>query len=91
MTVEQTIGIILAFFSIGGSVIAAVHGLVKHYFRDALDTLKELKPNGGSSIHDRINKDIIPMLKEMQESITDLKVGQAKLVGKFEQHMEEPR
>ena len=68
-----------------GILIAAVGGvkwLVNKY-------LSELRPNGGGSIHDRINKDIIPMLKDLRAD--QLKIGEkvAKLEGRFEQHVDE--
>ena len=51
--------------------------------------LSELKPNGGSSLNDKINLEIIPMLKELRGE--QLVIGEkvAKLEGRFEQHVEE--
>ena len=47
MTANDWAGLVLAFASITGSLAVAVRFLVKHY-------LAELKPNGGSSIKDRV-------------------------------------
>ena len=49
MTPNDWAGLILAFASITGSLAVAVRFLVKHY-------LTELKPNGGSSIKDRVGE-----------------------------------
>lgn len=51
--------------------------------------LSELKPNGGSSLNDKINLEIIPMLRELRGD--QLVIGEkiAKLEGRFEQHVEE--
>jgi hypothetical protein len=82
MSIDVWIGVTSAEV---GMLIAAAGGikwLVKKY-------LSELRPNGGASIHDRINKDIIPMLKDLRTD--QLKIGEkvAKLEGRFEQHVEE--
>lgn len=49
MTPNDWAGLVLAFASITGSLAVAVRFLVKHY-------LAELKPNGGSSIKDRVGE-----------------------------------
>ena len=49
MTANDCAGLVLAFASITGSLAVAVRFLVKHY-------LAELKPNGGSSIKDRVGE-----------------------------------
>ena len=54
---------------------AGVKILVKKY-------LSELRPNGGSSIHDKINKEVIPILMELRDRVV-------KLEGRFEQHVDE--
>ena len=51
--------------------------------------LSELKPNGGSSIHDKVNLEVIPMLKELRSSQLEIGEKVAKLEGRFEQHVEE--
>lgn len=49
MTANDWAGLVLAFISITGSLAVAVRFMVKHY-------LAELKPNGGSSIKDRVGE-----------------------------------
>ena len=49
MTANDWTSLVLAFSSIVGSLAIAVRFLVKHY-------LSELKPNGGSSMKDRVNE-----------------------------------
>jgi flagellar biogenesis protein FliO len=49
MTVNDWAALILAVISILGSFVIAVRWLVKHF-------LNELKPNGGSSMKDAVNR-----------------------------------
>lgn len=51
--------------------------------------LSELKPNGGSSLNDKINLEIIPMLKELRNDQIVIGEKVAKLEGRFEQHIED--
>jgi hypothetical protein len=51
--------------------------------------LLELKPNGGTSLNDKINLEIIPMLKELRADQVIIGEKVAKLQGRFEQHLEE--
>ena len=51
--------------------------------------LSELKPNGGSSLNDKINLEIIPMLKELRGDQIVIVEKVAKLEGRFEQHLED--
>ena len=51
--------------------------------------LAELKPNGGSSLNDKINLEIIPMLKELRGDQIVIGEKLAKLEGRFEQHVED--
>jgi hypothetical protein len=51
--------------------------------------LLELKPNGGTSLNDKINLEIIPMLKELRADQVIIGEKVAKLEGRFEQHLEE--
>lgn len=75
MSVEAWIGITAAEIAILSAAAAGVKWLVKRY-------LSELRPNGGSSLHDKINKEVVPMLKELLER-------HSKLEGRFEQHVDE--
>ena len=82
MSIDAWIGVTSAEVGILIAVAGGIKWLVKKY-------LSELRPNGGASIHDRINKDIIPMLKELRTD--QLKIGEkvSKLEGRFEQHVDE--
>lgn len=44
--------------------------------------LSELKPNGGSSLSDKIRLEILPMLTEIKSDISELK-------GRLDEHMRE--
>ena len=60
MEIIDWAGFVVALFSIIGSVALGVKWLVKHY-------LAELKPNGGSSI-----KDKVLVLEDKVDFLTDL-------------------
>jgi hypothetical protein len=51
--IESIAAIAVSIISIIGSIAIGVRWLVKHYF-DAIKN--ELKPNGGSSIKDQVNR-----------------------------------
>ena len=60
MTLQDTAAVAVAVTTIVGSFIGSVRWLVKHY-------LAELKPNGGSSMNDRLNR-----LEARVDTILDL-------------------
>ena len=60
MTAQDTAAIAVAVTTVIGSFIGSVRWLVKHY-------LAELKPNGGSSMNDRLNR-----LEARVDTILDL-------------------
>ena len=82
MSIDALIGVTSAEIGIVVAVAAGVKWLVKKY-------LSELKPNGGSSIHDKISKEVIPMLKELRSEQLGIKSQVDKLEGRFEQHIDE--
>lgn len=82
MSIEAWIGITASEIAILGAAAASIKWLVKRY-------LSELRPNGGSSIHDKINKEIIPILQELRSNQIDIGEKVAKLEGRFEQHVDE--
>lgn len=61
MTIESWIGVLVGISAIISSSAMGVKWLVKHYFNDIKH---ELKPNGGSSLKDQVNR----LEKEMQEA-----------------------
>ena len=82
MSVESWIAITTGELALLGAAAAGVKYLVNKY-------LSELRPNGGSSIHDKINKEILPLLKELRQDQITIKADVAKLEGRFEQHVDE--
>jgi hypothetical protein len=82
MSIEAWIALTSAEIGIVVTAIAGIKWLVKKY-------LSELRPNGGSSIHDKINKEVIPMLQELRHEQITISEKVAKLEGRFEQHVVE--
>jgi len=60
MTPNEWAGLAVAVVSLIGTLAITVRHLVKHY-------LSELRPNGGSSVKDQVNR-----LEEKVELLTDL-------------------
>jgi hypothetical protein len=60
MSANEWAGLAVATFTLVGGVATGVRFLVKHY-------LYELKPNGGASLKDKVNK-----LEEKVDLLTDL-------------------
>jgi hypothetical protein len=60
MTPNEWAGIAVAVTTLVGTLAITVRHLVKHY-------LSELRPNGGSSVKDQVNR-----LEEKVEFLTDL-------------------
>jgi len=82
MSIDTWIGITSAEIGIIAACVAGIKWVVKKY-------LSELRPNGGSSIHDKINKEVIPMLIELRTDQIAIGEKVAKLEGRFEQHVDE--
>jgi len=70
MTIMNWAGLAVAFSTLIGSLVATIRFLVNHY-------LKELKPNGGSSLRDEQNRqgDTIKRLEERIDCIYELLVN----------------
>ena len=64
MTIQDWLGVTLTVLSILATVGISVRWVIKH---DVQDIVKELKPNGGSSIKDQVSR----LEKEIKEA--DLK------------------
>jgi hypothetical protein len=60
MTPNEWVGLAVAATTLIGTLAMTVRHLVKHY-------LSELRPNGGSSVKDQVNR-----LEEKVEFLTDL-------------------
>ena len=75
----------------GFTATAAFVGVIGSWLLKAWmkNFLSELKPNGGSSLNDKINLEIIPMLKDLKVNQTEIAAKVSKLEGRFEQHVVE--
>jgi hypothetical protein len=74
MTVSDWAALTSVILGVGGVTILGIKWTIKHY-------LNELKPNGGSSMRDAVNK--------IGLDITEIRVSLARLEGRFDQHVEE--
>jgi len=70
--------------------------LIKEYLSEIKENSKELKKNGGSSLSDIVKLQVLPILQkldknqdEIRSDLTDIKVEQARLEGRFDQYVEE--
>lgn len=97
MTATDWASVIYAYTFVSGAIGSVVWFLFKKAMRHAIDESKsdlkaikhEVTPNTGSSLHDKINKEVIPMLKELRENQAAIRKQVDKLEGRFEQHVEE--
>lgn len=74
MTTEEIAALSSVILGFGGVVTIAIKWTIKHY-------LAELKPNGGTSMKDAVNK--------IADDIKEVRVSLARLEGRFDQHVEE--
>jgi hypothetical protein len=74
MSISDWAALTSVILGVGGVTILGIKWTIKHY-------LAELKPNGGSSMRDAINK--------IGTDITEVRVSLARLEGRFDQHIEE--
>ena len=74
MSIESWAALTSTIIGIGGITILGIKWTIKHY-------LAELKPNGGSSMRDAVNK--------ISADMTEVRVSLARLEGRFDQHVEE--
>jgi hypothetical protein len=74
MSISDWAALTSTVLGIGGVVVLGIRWTIKHY-------LAELKPNGGSSLRDAINK--------IGTDMTEVRVSLARLEGRFDQHVEE--
>ena len=73
---------ISAALAILGALSFGLRWIVKHY-------LSELKPNHGSSLNDKIQLEVLPILRELRDRQENIAVQVARLEGRFEQHVVE--
>lgn len=74
MTVSDWAALTSIVVAVGGITIMGIKWTIKHY-------LAELKPNGGSSMRDSINR--------IANDVTEMRVSIARLEGRFDQHVDE--
>jgi hypothetical protein len=72
MNVSDWAALTSVVLGVGGVTILGIKWTIKHY-------LAELKPNGGSSMRDAVNK--------IGLDITEMRVSLARLEGRFDQHV----
>ncbi len=82
MDSKTLLEVVIAIFTAIGAVVATVSWLVRHY-------LRELIPNGGSSMNDKIKLEIVPLLNEIRREQIEIGKKVANLDGRFEEHVKE--
>lgn len=78
MSLAEWAGTLAGFAAFGASIIAATSWVLKSYLKNFVH---ELKPNGGSSMKDTVNK--------IHNELTELRISVARLEGQFVQHIDE--
>jgi hypothetical protein len=74
LTISDWAALTSVIAAAGGATAIGIKWTIKHY-------LAELKPNGGSSMRDAINR--------IGLDVTEMRVSLARLEGRFDQHVEE--
>jgi hypothetical protein len=74
LSVQDWAALSSTILGVGAAVIMGIRWTIKHY-------LSELKPNGGSSLKDAINRIAVDMV--------EVRVSLSRLEGRFDQHVEE--
>ena len=73
---------ISAALAIAGALGLGLRWTIKHY-------LSELKPNHGSSLNDKIQLEVLPLLRDLRDNQVKIAIKVAKLEGRFEQHVDD--
>lgn len=74
LTVSDWAALSSIILGVGAALIIGIRWTITHY-------LAELKPNGGSSLKDAVDRIAVDM--------TEVRVSLARLEGRFDQHVEE--
>jgi hypothetical protein len=74
LSVQDWAALSSTILGVGAAVIMGIRWTITHY-------LSELKPNGGSSLKDAINRIAVDMV--------EVRVSLSRLEGRFDQHVEE--
>jgi hypothetical protein len=69
---------------ISASVVATLAGVGAFLRWMVKSYLSELKPNGGTSLNDKIKLEVLPLL-------TDIKADVAEVKGRLDQHLKETK
>jgi len=78
MTLAEWAGTLAGFAAFGAAIIASTSWVLKSYLKNYVH---ELKPNGGGSMKDTVNK--------IHSELTELRISVARLEGRFTQHLED--
>jgi hypothetical protein len=78
MSVMDWAAVLSGFTAFGAAIIAATSWVLKSYLKNYVH---ELKPNGGGSMKDTVNK--------IHAEMVDLRISVARLEGRFTQHLDE--
>ena len=78
MTLAEWAGTLAGFAAFGATIIASTSWVLKSYLKNFVH---ELKPNGGSSMKDSLNR--------IGSDVTEMRVSLARLEGRFDQHVDE--
>jgi len=78
MSVMDWAGVLSGFTAFGAAIIASTSWVLKSYLKNYVH---ELKPNGGGSMKDTVNK--------IHAEMVDLRISVARLEGRFTQHLDE--
>jgi hypothetical protein len=97
MSASDWATVVYSYFFVTAGILSALWFIAKkainHVIEESKEDLRVIKsevtPNHGSSIHDKINLEIIPMLKELRTNQAEISVKVSKLEGRFEQHVVE--
>jgi hypothetical protein len=81
MTVSDWAGLVVSVMTAFTALVAGIGWVVKHY-------LKELTPNGGSSLNDAVKLNILPTIKEIKDDVKHILIEQATIKQKVEDHIE---
>ena len=77
---------IVDWAGVAAAAVAVISGWAV-FFRWVIKSyLAELKPNGGSSLNDKIKLELMPIVASIREDLTEMKIKQAEIQAKLETH-----
>ena len=72
--------------ALAASAITVISGWAVFFRWMVRSYLAELKPNGGTSLNDKIKLELMPVVASIREDLTEMKVKQAEIKAKLETH-----